>query len=84
MNKSALIESLMSTFLEEVEEHVSGFNRDLLALEGEEVGVEAADVVRHLLHERRHQALDERGLVHRQAPPLRLTASFPSAAAPHR
>ena len=33
MNKTALIESLMSTFLEEVEEHVSVFNRDLLALE---------------------------------------------------
>src|SRR6185295_1431162 len=34
MNKAALIESLMSTFVEEVEEHVSSFNRDLLALEG--------------------------------------------------
>jgi two-component system chemotaxis sensor kinase CheA len=36
MNKTALIESLMSTFVEEVEEHVSSFNRDLLALEGGE------------------------------------------------
>jgi two-component system, chemotaxis family, sensor kinase CheA len=36
MNKSALIESLMSTFVEEVAEHVSSFNRDLLALEGDE------------------------------------------------
>src|SRR4029078_3512347 len=36
MNKTALIESLMSTFLEEVEEHVSSFNRDLLALEAGE------------------------------------------------
>ena len=34
MNKAALIESLMSTFVEEVAEHVSSFNRDLLALEG--------------------------------------------------
>lgn len=34
MNKSALIESLMSTFVEEVAEHVGSFNRDLLALEG--------------------------------------------------
>src|SRR4029077_16955720 len=33
MNKSALIESLMSTFVEEVAEHVRSFNRDLLALE---------------------------------------------------
>ena len=33
MNKSALIESLMSTFVEEVAEHVRTFNRDLLALE---------------------------------------------------
>jgi two-component system chemotaxis sensor kinase CheA len=33
MNKAALIESLMSTFVEEVAEHVSSFNRDLLALE---------------------------------------------------
>src|SRR5688572_30840008 len=36
MNKGALIESLMSTFVEEVAEHVSSFNRDLLALEGGE------------------------------------------------
>src|SRR6188474_1269768 len=34
MNKTALIESLMSTFVEEVAEHVRSFNRDLLALEG--------------------------------------------------
>ena len=34
MNKAALIESLMSTFVEEVAEHVGSFNRDLLALEG--------------------------------------------------
>src|SRR5688572_30173327 len=34
MNKSALIESLMSTFVEEVAEHVRSFNSDLLALEG--------------------------------------------------
>ena len=34
MNKAALIESLMSTFVEEVAEHVRNFNRDLLALEG--------------------------------------------------
>ena len=34
MNKAALIESLMSTFVEEVAEHVRSFNRDLLALEG--------------------------------------------------
>jgi two-component system, chemotaxis family, sensor kinase CheA len=33
MNKAALIESLMSTFVEEVAEHVGSFNRDLLALE---------------------------------------------------
>src|SRR5688572_4666338 len=33
MNKAALIESLMSTFVEEVADHVRGFNRDLLALE---------------------------------------------------
>ena len=33
MNKTALIESLMSTFVEEVAEHVHSFNRDLLALE---------------------------------------------------
>jgi two-component system chemotaxis sensor kinase CheA len=33
MNKTALIESLMSTFVEEVAEHVRSFNRDLLALE---------------------------------------------------
>jgi two-component system chemotaxis sensor kinase CheA len=33
MNKSALIESLMSTFVEEVADHVRGINRDLLALE---------------------------------------------------
>ncbi len=33
MNKSALVESLMSTFVEEVAEHVRTFNRDLLALE---------------------------------------------------
>ena len=33
MNKAALIESLMSTFVEEVAEHVRSFNRDLLALE---------------------------------------------------
>src|SRR6185503_17893098 len=34
MNKTALIESLMSTFVEEVAEHVRSFNHDLLALEG--------------------------------------------------
>src|SRR5687767_12925548 len=34
MNKAALIESLMSTFVEEVAEHVRSFNGDLLALEG--------------------------------------------------
>jgi two-component system chemotaxis sensor kinase CheA len=34
MNKAALIESLMSTFVEEVADHVRNFNRDLLALEG--------------------------------------------------
>jgi two-component system chemotaxis sensor kinase CheA len=34
MDKTALIESLMSTFVEEVAEHVHSFNRDLLALEG--------------------------------------------------
>jgi two-component system, chemotaxis family, sensor kinase CheA len=34
VNKSALIESLMSTFVEEVAEHVRSFNFDLLALEG--------------------------------------------------
>jgi two-component system chemotaxis sensor kinase CheA len=34
MNKAALIESLMSTFVEEVAEHVRSFNSDLLALEG--------------------------------------------------
>jgi two-component system chemotaxis sensor kinase CheA len=34
MNKTALIESLMSTFVEEVGDHVRSFNRDLLALEG--------------------------------------------------
>jgi two-component system chemotaxis sensor kinase CheA len=33
MDKSALIESLMSTFVEEVADHVRSFNRDLLALE---------------------------------------------------
>ena len=33
MNKTALIESLMSTFVEEVGDHVRSFNRDLLALE---------------------------------------------------
>ena len=33
MNKAALIESLMSTFVEEVAEHVRSFNSDLLALE---------------------------------------------------
>ena len=33
MNKSALIESLMSTFVEEVADHVRSFNGDLLALE---------------------------------------------------
>ena len=33
MNKAVLIESLMSTFVEEVAEHVHSFNRDLLALE---------------------------------------------------
>jgi two-component system, chemotaxis family, sensor kinase CheA len=33
MNKTALIESLMSTFVEEVAEHVRSFNADLLALE---------------------------------------------------
>ena len=33
MNKSALIESLMSTFVEEVGDHVRSFNHDLLALE---------------------------------------------------
>jgi two-component system, chemotaxis family, sensor kinase CheA len=33
MNKTVLIESLMSTFVEEVAEHVRTFNRDLLALE---------------------------------------------------
>jgi two-component system chemotaxis sensor kinase CheA len=33
MNKTALIESLMSTFVEEVAEHVRSFNSDLLALE---------------------------------------------------
>ena len=33
MNKSALIESLMSTFVEEVADHVRSFNHDLLALE---------------------------------------------------
>ena len=34
MNKTALIESLMSTFVEEVADHVRSFNHDLLALEG--------------------------------------------------
>ena len=33
MNKAALIESLMSTFVEEVGDHVRSFNHDLLALE---------------------------------------------------
>jgi two-component system, chemotaxis family, sensor kinase CheA len=33
VNKNALIESLMSTFVEEVAEHVRSFNADLLALE---------------------------------------------------
>src|SRR6185295_19042023 len=33
MNKTALIESLMSTFVEEVADHVRSFNSDLLALE---------------------------------------------------
>src|SRR4026208_425799 len=33
MNKTALIESLMSTFVEEVADHVRSFNTDLLALE---------------------------------------------------
>jgi two-component system chemotaxis sensor kinase CheA len=33
LNKTALIESLMSTFVEEVAEHFLSFNRDLLALE---------------------------------------------------
>ena len=33
MDKTVLIESLMATFVEEVAEHVSSFNRDLLALE---------------------------------------------------
>jgi two-component system, chemotaxis family, sensor kinase CheA len=33
MNKGALIESLMSTFVEEVADHVRSFNHDLLALE---------------------------------------------------
>jgi len=33
MNKTALIESLMSTFVEEVGDHVRRFNTDLLALE---------------------------------------------------
>ena len=33
MNKSALIESLMATYVEEEEEHVRSFNGDLLALE---------------------------------------------------
>ena len=36
----------------------------LAALEREEIAVEAADVLRHLLDEGGHQALDERGLVH--------------------
>ena len=46
MNKEALIESLMSTFVEEVQEHVSSFNRDLLALEGGEG--DAANLLRSL------------------------------------
>jgi len=33
MNKAVLIESLMSTFVEEVADHVRSFNRDLLSLE---------------------------------------------------
>ena len=33
MNKAVLIESLMSTFVEEVADHVRSFNHDLLALE---------------------------------------------------
>ena len=42
MNKAALIESLMSTFVEEVAEHVRAFNGDLLSLEsgqGDPVGL---------------------------------------------
>ena len=33
MNKAALIESLMATYVEELAEHVRSFNVDLLALE---------------------------------------------------
>ena len=33
MDKLKLIQSLMATFLEELDEHIRAFNRDLLALE---------------------------------------------------
>ena len=45
MNKAALIESLMETYVEELAEHVRSFNGDLLALEG---GQEAAPLLQSL------------------------------------
>ena len=43
MDKDQLIKRLMTTFLEELEEHVGALNRDLLALEKDPSGQERAE-----------------------------------------
>jgi hypothetical protein len=53
----------------------------LTTLEGEEIVVEAADVVRHLLDEGGHQALDEGCLIHSGCARLHLSGAFPTSEA---
>src|ERR1019366_790496 len=43
MDKSKMMQQLMSTFLEELQEHVSAFNRDLLSLEKDPPPAERAE-----------------------------------------
>src|SRR5438105_1610340 len=48
MDKNKLIERLMATFLEELEEHIVAFNRDLLALEKDVAAEERAEFLKTL------------------------------------
>ena len=48
MDKAKLVQRLMATFLEELEEHVQALNRDLLALEQDPAGEKRADRLKTL------------------------------------
>src|SRR5271155_5826207 len=48
MDKDQLVKRLMTTFLEELEEHVQAFNRDLLALKKDPSAAERAERLKTL------------------------------------